>query len=148
MITRLCEKTDIKKCAALFRKVFTSPPFQYEWLSEDSVFAYLSDMKDTPKFMGFVLQEEETGNIAAACFGIVSDYFLSPYYEIKEIFLSPNIQGKGKGSHFLSEIEKILFSKNIKSISLSTEKTIPAYTFYQKNGYSSSTTSEYMFKNL
>ncbi len=148
MITRPYNNSDFKGASALFLKVFKSTQFNYEWLTEDSVNRYFLDMVNTPKFSAFILWDEGNNEILGACFGFINDYFLSSYYEIKEIFVSPDIQRNGAGSFFLNGIEKILKIWGTSSITLSTERTIPAYNFYKKNGYLVSENSVYMFKQI
>lgn len=44
-------------------------------------------------------------------------------------------QGMGIGTAFLKELEEYVKSKQITHIFLQTERAVPAYKFYQKNGF-------------
>lgn len=56
-------------------------------------------------------------------------------YYIFELGLTPHRQGEGLGTFFLQEIERLVKPKEITHIYLQTERTVPAYGFYKKNGF-------------
>lgn len=146
LAVRIMEKADIPLLAKMYTELFRNPPWNYEWVQPDNMLRYFEDMYLTPHSVGYTLLED--GIISGACFGVVSDYFLTVTYDIKEIFIAPSQQNRGRGSFLLSEIEKILTMQGIGCISLSTVSEIAAYPFYLKNGYSVSETSVFMSKLL
>ena len=140
------KKENISELAAVFTDVFTNEPWNYTWLSGENVRRYLGDLAATPKFLGFAYK---SGNPAAgACFGIVNDYFSAPAYEIKEIYVARKTQRAGVGSAMLKLIEAELSKIGISAVTLFTQRKIPAYDFYIKNGYRVSDDAVYFSKML
>lgn len=124
---------DIEISANLFYEVFTTQEWNFTWLTVEKAKNYFTDLFNTPNFIGFLLLEDE--EIIGACFGIANTNFINNQYEIKEIFVRPNLQGKGMGSLFLEEVEKNLISMGYDLITLYTQKTIKAYDFYKNKEY-------------
>lgn len=58
----------------------------------------------------------------------------------------PEKQSKGLGRKFLSKIEFLLKEDGIDTIVLLTERTVPAYRFYKRNGFAESTEQAFMVK--
>ncbi len=136
----------IDKCVNLLLEVFTSPPFNYEGLNKRNIFKYLTDLANTPNFIGMLYFEE--GKLLGFCFGTLNNYFFSNMYEIKEIAVSLNYQGKGLGSKMLELIEKELRAKGVAIITLSTNREIEAFKFYKKNGFSVSENAVHLNKYI
>lgn len=116
----------------------------YNWLKKENVSAYFWAMFASPMFKGFVF--EENGVSVGACFGELNDFFVSPQYHIKEIFIAKGLQRAGKGTFYLSEMEILLKDYGVKSVTLYTLKTIHAYSFYIKNNYKDLPDSTHMGK--
>jgi ribosomal protein S18 acetylase RimI-like enzyme len=126
-------KKDFPACVDLFIAAFTAPPLNYGFVTREKTRRYLRCITQTPGFMGFVYIIEDT--TVAFCFGTVDDYFHAPQYEIKEFAVTPALHGKGIGSAFIQAIEKQLTQNGVTALTLQTSRTIPAYRFYQKNGF-------------
>lgn len=47
-----------------------------------------------------------------------------------------NLQNQGVGKKILSALEEELLAQGVRSVYLTTERAIPAASFYQKNGFS------------
>ena len=56
-------------------------------------------------------------------------------YWIEEFDILPQWQGKGKGGEFLRRIQGHLAERGIHQMVLLTERGVPAYGFYMKNGF-------------
>lgn len=138
------DESNIYLAADLYYKVFSSPQWGFDWLDKEKVYRYFTDLLNTPRFVGYIYnsQEEPVG----ACLGTVSDYFNTVQYYIKELFIVPQLQNKGIGSIFLSEAEKELAELGVDNMTLFSAKSIPAYSFYHKNGYVDSKDSVFMIK--
>lgn len=54
---------------------------------------------------------------------------------IDEFCIKSQKQGKGIGTKFLAMVEKFVEEKGISHIFLQTERTVPAFEFYKKNGF-------------
>ena len=133
-------------CVQLFYEVFTAGRWQFDWLTTDNIRRYFADLRRTPHFIGYVWSEDQ--RLAGACLGIASDYFGAPQYEIKEIFVDPNRQGRGVGSKFLAAVENDLREKGIGMVILFTSRGIPAYSYYLKNNYIQNEDTVHFMKTL
>ena len=56
-------------------------------------------------------------------------------YSIDEFCIKTPEQGRGLGTRLLREIEICIREKGIQQIFLQTERMVPAYEFYRKNGF-------------
>ena len=137
---------DRENAARMFVDVFTHEPWDYHWMREDKILRYFKDFEETPKFMGFA--EDDEGKITGLCFGVVNDYFSYCSYEIKEFVVARQSQRQGLGGRMLEGVAAALREKNVDFISLATQRDIPAFSFYQKNGYQVSEGAVYLNKIL
>jgi len=135
----------IETCVSLFFDVFTSAPFNFQ-IPKNNMRRYLTDISNTPGFKGYLYFSGY--RLVGLCFGTVLSYFQTTTYDIKEIAITKQLQGEGVGKGFLGEIEKDLDATGVKAITLSTQKTIRAFEFYEKNGFTISEQTVYMSKPL
>ena len=134
----------IEACAAMYHRLFTSPDWNFDWLTIENTRRYFIDLSSAPRFKGFAYLD---GDITiGACFGEISDYFSTVQYTIKEIFIDPLLQGKGLGSGFLIRVEEDLKKNKVDNVILSTSRSIKAYDFYIKNGYIESPETVFLVK--
>lgn len=130
----------------MFLDVYKNKPWNYTWLIFENTLRYFTDLFNTPCFIGFKFIED---NITVGyCVGISSDYFVGNSFEIKEIFISRQLQNKGLGSNFLGMVEKSLKDFEVDRITLATQREIPAFDFYLKNGYEVSEGAVFLSKCL
>jgi len=143
---RAMQNEDINRLAEIYYIIFTSDEWRYDWLTENNVLRYFTDMYNTPQCLPYVYIHN--GVMVGGCFGDMSDYFNHVQYYIKEIFIERTLQSKGAGSKFLAEIETDLYKRGVENITLFTSKKIHAYGFYHKNGYTDGSESVFMLKIL
>lgn len=143
---KLFSPEHFKQCADIFFQLYKNEPFNYSWLTYSSVCNYFSDLLNTPKFYGFVI--EQNGVIIGACFGIFSDYFKIKKYRISEIFIDKKYQGKGFGTELLSKVEEYFKRAGALVVEISTDKETPAFEFYKKNSYNLISANVNMIKIL
>ncbi len=127
------QSEDIESCSKLFYEVFTSEEWKFNWLTMGKAYDYFTDLFNTPNFIGFLLESE--GEVIGACVGTGNTHFVNNQYEIKEIFIHPNLQNKGFGSLFLNEVENTLREMSYDMITLYTQRNIPAHDFYNSREY-------------
>lgn len=120
-------------CVNIFVAAFSAPPLSYDFITEEKTRRYLKDLARAPGFEGFVY--EEGGQAAAFCFGKHDDYFHAPQYEVCELAVLPELHGKGVGRRVMAQLEVRMKKAGIAAIILHTSRTIPAYYFYKKLGY-------------
>jgi aminoglycoside 6'-N-acetyltransferase I len=130
----------------MFCDIYSNEPFCYKWIDENRIFQYFADMSRCPDFKGFIYERDE--KLSGACFGEIKRYFPNTRYCINEIFIKREFQSQGFGTEFMNEISQSLKRENTEIIELTTQKTIPAYEFYKKNGFCEGKNSVYMLKSL
>lgn len=54
---------------------------------------------------------------------------------VEEMFVEPELQGKGYGSRLLKQVEKYITERGLAGMTLSTNRYAPAPMFYKKNGF-------------
>ena len=67
--------------------------------------------------------------------GYIKHWYTGTEYIINELCIKTDRQGSGAGSFFLTQIEKAIKEMGLKQIFLLTDRDVPAYHFYKKNGY-------------
>ena len=67
--------------------------------------------------------------------GHIKHWYSGTEYYIDEFCIHTEKQGNGVGTIFLKEIEKAIKEIGLVQIFLQTQKSVPAYGFYQKNGF-------------
>ncbi len=140
------QSQDLHACVDLYVEIFTSEPFNYQWMEKEKIIRYFDDLLHTPKFRGFVYYEGET--LLGACLGVRSDYFDTIQYEIKEIFVAQSLQRKSIGSQMLSAIEQRLQVEGIQLITLLCSIRTAAFDFYVKNAYTQNFHTIHFYKAL
>lgn len=117
----------------LFLSVFTAEPWKDDWSDQEQLDAYLHDLTGQGNSLTFGLYEN--GTLTGVSMGNIRHWFTGTEYYIDEFCIRPDRQGRGLGTLFLKEIEKAIKDLGLTQIFLQTESTVPAYGFYQKNGF-------------
>lgn len=124
------EKEDIK---SLFVGVFTIEPWNDDWSDEKQLDLYLLDLVGQSNSLAYGLFED--GKLIGVSMGYIKHWYSGTEYYINELCIQTDKQGNGVGTYFLKEIEKAIKEMGIVRIFLQTESNVPAYGFYQKNGF-------------
>ena len=125
--------SDRGRITALFADVFTREPWNDDWSDTDQLNAYIADL--TGQSNSLALGYFDGGRLLAASLGFVKHWFRGTEYIIDELFVDPCMQGQGIGSAFLRAMEAYLTRQGIVLLFLQTERTVPAYAFYLKHGF-------------
>lgn len=124
------EAEEIKE---LFLRVFTAEPWKDDWSDQEQLDAYIHDLTGQGNSLTYGLYEN--GKLTGVSMGNIKHWFTGTEYYIDEFCIRPDRQGQGLGTLFLKEIEKAIREMGLTQIFLQTESTVPAYHFYQKNGF-------------
>ena len=118
---------------ALFRDVFTQPPWNDDWSDEEQLDEYLLDLMGarTPLILGLVEGDELIG----VSLGNVRHWYEGTEYLIDELCIKTELQGRGYGSLFLALMEEHLTELGLHTIYLTTDRDVPAYEFYRARGF-------------
>lgn len=135
----------LEESIELYMKVFNSEPWNEAWNYEVAK-ERLSDLINTPKFLGYALyiKDDLIGFIA----GNNKKTYQGLTYYLAELCVSNEIQGKGYGTKLLNFLENELKDRDTKSLYLLTSNGGLAEAFYKKNGYQIKDNRLVMKKNL
>ncbi|SES62206.1 aminoglycoside 6'-N-acetyltransferase I [Oceanobacillus limi] len=147
MQTVYIQKEHVEGLKALFLDVFSNEPWFDKWEDDQQLDLYIRDLIDNQNSLSLILVDDE-GSIVGGSLGYVFHWWEGKEYFIKELFISRNKQNQGLGKLFLEQIYDILATENIKHITLMTERDVPAYSFYQKNGFTELEDSVYFVRKV
>lgn len=126
------EEGDLIICSKLFLTVFNEEPWNDEWTLEKAQ-QYLSDFYRTPGFLG--VTAVENNEIVGFIFGARRVWWSGDEFFINEMCVDTNQQNKGIGKALMDYLKKIIDSNGVATISLLTDRGIPAEEFYKRNGF-------------
>lgn len=117
----------------LFISVFTAEPWNDDWSDQEQLTRYLTDLTGQANSLSYGLFEGDT--LIGIALGHIKHWFTGTEYCIEELCIRTDRQGGGIGTHFLHEIEEAVKQLGVEQIFLQTSEDVPAYHFYQKNGF-------------
>lgn len=132
MDIRKMEQSDIAACADILCSVYNNDLWQCRWSKEVAI-EYLTDFYNMQKFVGYVIEVDDT--ICGAVFAHEKVWWNNSEVFVEEMFVQPNIQRKGYGTMLLEKVEEYIREKGLAGITLSTNRYAPAPKFYAKNGF-------------
>ena len=124
---------DINEIKQLFYDIFTNEPWNDDWSDEQQLHEYITDLIGNRNSLSLGLYEGD--ELIGLSLGSVMHWYTGTEYYIFEFCIKTEKQGKGAGTAFLKKVEEFAKSKQITHIFLQTERNVPAYEFYQKNGF-------------
>lgn len=124
---------DKEAMKAFFTGVFTQPPWNDDWSDEQQLAAYIEDLTGNKNSLafGFFRGEEMVG----LSMGSIRHWYQGTEYFIDEFCIRTDRQGQGVGTAFLRAVEDALRAMDIVHIFLLTDRDVPAFDFYRKNGF-------------
>ncbi|MCQ6267652.1 GNAT family N-acetyltransferase [Fictibacillus sp. WQ 8-8] len=128
----LMKEENLDACIELYQNVFNSSPWNENWTVETAK-ERLSDLLNTPKFLGYVFYE--SGQLIGFIAGNSKKTDNGLTFYIAELCVNNKIQGKGYGTKMLNGFEVELKRREIQSLYLLTAKEGLAQAFYEKNGF-------------
>ena len=113
----------------LILKIFSREPWNDRW-DDRQLELYVLELLggSSPLLLGLY----EEGELAGISLGRIKHWCQGTEYWIDEFGVAPEKQGRGLGTIFLGEIRRLLAGRGIGGIVLLTERTAPAYRFYEK----------------
>ena len=132
MILRNIEADDIEACAVLFTQVFSSEPWNEPW-NIASATERLFHFYQSKGFIGVLAVETES--VVGFALGNTEPFHFGSMFYLREMCTQASLQNQGIGRKILDALEKVLMTKKVSRIYLTTEKAIPAAIFYQKNDF-------------
>lgn len=138
-------KNDIGRCAETFTASYNQMPWNYNWKLKDAM-VYLNEYTDSMHFKGFMLADGD--HVLGALFGHTRTWWTNNQLMIDELFIAPQKQGMGYGKLLLEHVEQYAKENSIGTITLMTNKFMPAVQFYNKNDFNKVDQYVFMFKQL
>ncbi len=124
----------LDEASHLYVSVFNAEPWNDLWTFETAR-KRLSDILQTPGFIGFVCLEHELLGFAV---GYCEQWFDNTHFYLKEMCVRTGMQRKGIGTRLIDHLERALAEMNVDRVYLLTMKDGQAEAFYAKNGYRTS----------
>ncbi len=124
---------EIEIIKELFTGVFTIEPWNDDWSDKEQLNLYLLDLIGQNNSLTYGLFDSD--NLIGVSMGHIKHWYSGTEYYIEELCIQTDKQGNGIGTYFLKEIEKAIKETGITQIFLQTESNVPAYNFYNKNGF-------------
>ncbi|WP_202081183.1 GNAT family N-acetyltransferase [Caldalkalibacillus salinus] len=147
MRTRLLRSKDYEEMKKLFLDVFSHEPWFDQWKDEKQLDLYMSDLTDNKNSLSLALYDENH-RLVGGSLGYVFNWWEGREYFIKEFFIARDKQNQGVGGIFIDQINTYLEAQDIQHIWLATEKNMPAYPFYHKNGFADLQNSVFLVKKV
>lgn len=135
----------IMKCAELYVRVFNAEPWNDKW-STETAYKRLLDIYNSPGFVGIICLEDD--DIKGSVFGNREQWYEGFHYNLKEMFVSNELQGKGIGRELLGFLEEELNKRQIGAIILFTSKGNLTSQFYIKNCFKELDSMAMMVKDI
>ncbi|KNY25536.1 GCN5-related N-acetyltransferase [Pseudobacteroides cellulosolvens ATCC 35603 = DSM 2933] len=104
------------------------------------------DIYNSPSFVGILYFKEE--EIKGAIFGNCEQWYEGFHFNLKEMFVSNELQGMGMGRELLKSLEEKLRVMQVGTIILFTSKGNLTSEFYIKNGFKELGFMAMMDKNI
>lgn len=123
----------IEEIKSLFVSVFTKEPWNDDWSDETQLEAYIMDLIGNRNSLALGLYED--GQLTGLALGNIRHWYEGTQYNIDELCISTSEQRRGLGTLFFEQMESFLKQKGFCHIFLQTDRNVPAYQFYQKNGF-------------
>lgn len=124
---------EIEVIKKLFTGVFTIEPWNDDWSNKEQLDLYLSDLIGQSNSLVYGLFEDD--KLIGISMGHIRHWYSGTEYYIDELCIQTDKQGNGIGTYFIKEIEKAIKEIGLVQIFLQRENNVPAYGFYQKNGF-------------
>lgn len=117
----------------LFWSVFTGAPWYDDWSDANQLGCYIRELIAAPNSLTYGLRDG--GELIALSMGHIRHWYQGTEYYIDELCVRTDRQGQGAGRALVAGIEDDLVRQGMRAIFLLTERTVPAYHFYQKLGF-------------
>ena len=140
------DETNYADIKALFRSVFMAPPWNDDWSDDAQLDNYLKDLIEVRGALVLGLYEDD--RFIGVSIGKIKHWCRGTEYFIEELCISNEEQHKGYGQMFFGLIEEYLSNMNINQIFLMTDRHMPAYMFYKKQGFKELTELASFFKEF
>ena len=145
MEVRTLHMDQIEAIKQLMLDIFSGEPWNDHW-TDEQLHAYVAQLTGNPNSLAF--GAFQNGELVGMALGRIINWHEGTEYWIDEFGIHPQSQQAGLGSQFMAEIQHLLIARGIAYIVLLTERHVPAYHFYKKNGFIESKENVFFAKKL
>lgn len=145
MEIKLIETRHLQECSTLLMQVYNRVPWDNNW-SEEVSERYLKEFMINPRFVGFIIYEDN--RIVGAAFCHEKTWWTDDELFVDEFYISPNFQRKGYGKALLQHIEEYIKEKSLAGFTLLTNRFMPSVNFYEKNSFIKAEHVVFMYKEV
>lgn len=133
MYIKKLENSNFDDIKNLFRDVFMNEPWNDDWSNEEQLDNYILDLTGNRNSLAIGIYEDDT--LLGISLGSIIHWCTGTEYYIFEYCIDREKQQQGLGTKFFAEIESYVKDLGVNHVFLQTERNLPAYTFYKKNGF-------------
>ena len=123
----------LEEIKSLYAEIFMNEPWNDDWSDEAQLHQYIVDLIGNRNSLTLGLFENN--KLIGLSMGSIMHWYTGTEYHIFEFCIKNEKQSKGNGTAFLRKVQEYLKCKQVTHIFLQTERTVPAYDFYKKNGF-------------
>ena len=134
---------DLDGCVSLFTTVFSQPPWNDHWPSNEAAKIYLNDIIHAPRFKGLVMYRDD--QLIGVCLGRHRLWWAGNEFYIDEFFIVNTLQRKGLGTRLMEYLMQVLRDDGVRVVFLMTARGTSAEFFYQKLGFKISPRMQLMY---
>lgn len=123
---------NIEMVKEMMLAIFSAEPWNDVW-TDEQLQQYVYELICGENSLCFGAYKD--GAPVGIALGRIKSWYEGTEYWIEEFGILPARQERGLGSEFMEAVEKELTAYGIAYIVLLTERNVPAYHFYKKNGF-------------
>ena len=142
----ILDESYIDEMAELYKNAFAGEPWNDDWSDRVQLYEYIKEISGAYNCLNYGLKVD--GKLVAMSLGMIRHWWEGTNYNIEELCVSPELQGKGMGSRFMEMIERDIQTRGAVGIFLQTDNDKPAYRFYQKIGFGDLGAHVSLYKSL
>lgn len=121
---------DMEDLAVVMKKAYSDEPWNESWTDERAVRRIRGIMSN---FESFGVKAVEADVVVGGVLGFVDPYADEDFFFVSELFVMPGWKRKGIGKTLLSELERHLEKKRIRTMQLIS--IAHNQSFYEKSGF-------------
>ena len=132
--------------AELYKNAFAGEPWNDDWSDREQLYEYIKEISGAYNCLNYGLKMD--GKLVAMSIGMIRHWWEGTNYNIEELCVLPELQGRGVGSRFMNMIENDIQTRGAVGIFLQTDNDKPAYKFYRKMGFGDLGSHVSLYKRL
>ena len=142
----ILDESYLDEMAELYKNAFAGEPWNDDWSNREQLYEYIKEISGAYNCLNFGLKMD--GKLVAMSLGMIRHWWEGTNYNIEELCVLPELQGRGMGSRFMELIENDIQTRGAVGIFLQTDNGKPAYKFYKKIGFGDLGAHVSLYKNI